>query len=227
MVEIQQRRWHRYGDAADLYRHATAAVARIASESIAARGAFRIVLAGGGTPNALYRLLAGLNADWRHWHVYWGDERCVAPGHGDRNSLQARQAWLDQAAIPLAQVHPIPAELGCAEGAKRYAELLAGVPAFDLVLLGLGEDGHTASLFPGQDWGEATAAPAALAVQGAPKPPPERVSLSAARLSHAGHVFFLVAGAGKQEALQRWQGGDAIPAASIRPAGGVDILLAE
>jgi 6-phosphogluconolactonase len=123
------------------------------------------------------------------------------------------------------QVHAIPAELGPTEGARRYAALLAGVPSFDLVLLGLGEDGHTASLFPGDETGFARDAPDAVPVFAAPKPPPQRVSLSADRLGRTRHLFFLVAGADKATVLSRWRAGASIPAARIEPEDGVDAFV--
>jgi 6-phosphogluconolactonase len=95
----------------------------------------------------------------------------------------------------------------------------------DLVLLGLGEDGHTASLFPGHDWGVVPNSPDVLAVFDAPKPPPQRVSLSAARLSRAREVLFLVEGASKRDAVARWRMGADIPARSVRPSAGVDVLV--
>jgi len=221
----QQRRWHLYPSVRDLEAHAVAAVTRAASQAIAARGRFSIVLAGGDTPRRLYRALAGVDADWTRWHVYFGDERCLAPGEADRNDTMARKAWLDRVTVPPAQCHAVPAELGPEEGAARYARLLAGVEEFDLVLLGLGEDGHTASLFPGSYLGDATEAPAALAVRDAPKPPPERVSLSARRLSASRQVLFIVSGAAKARAVKSWAGGGAVPAAAIAPPDGVDILI--
>ena len=99
------------------------------------------------------------------------------------------------------------------------------MPEFDLVLLGLGEDGHTASLFPGQDWGTEPTSPSALAVNHAPKPPAERVTLSAWRLSHARQVIFLVSGASKHEAVMQWRNGTALPASVITPVNGVDVLV--
>ena len=138
----------------------------------------------------------------------------------------AEEAWLDHVAIPASQRAPIPAELGADAAARAYGASLRSVASFDLVLLGLGEDGHTASLFPGHDWGAAPGSPAALAVFDAPKPPPERVSLSAARLSDAREALFLVAGESKRAALAQWRAGAAIPARAIRPAAGVDVLVA-
>jgi 6-phosphogluconolactonase len=137
----------------------------------------------------------------------------------------AADEWLDHVPIPKGRVHPILAELGATAAALAYADTLRGVGEFDLVLLGLGEDGHTASLFPNHDWGSAPDAPDVLAVFDSPKPPPQRVSLSAARLSRAREVLFLVAGESKREAIARWRAGERLPAAAIRPATGVDVLL--
>lgn len=223
--ERARRRWHLYPSLEDLEARALAAVTRAAAQAVSARGRFSIVLAGGSTPQRLYRALAGAPADWERWHVWFGDERCRPPGGPGRNDAMARAAWLDRVPIPPAQIHAIPAELGPEEGAARYAQVLAGAGEFDLVLLGLGEDGHTASLFPGAHLGEAPGAPAALAVRGAPKPPSERVSLSAARLSAARQVLFLVSGAAKRQAVRAWAGGAALPAAAIAPPAGVDILV--
>jgi 6-phosphogluconolactonase len=131
----------------------------------------------------------------------------------------AEVCWLGQVPIPRELIHAIPAELGPAEGASAYARTLDDAGRFDLVLLGLGDDGHTASLFTAQPAGGAAAIP----VFDAPKPPPQRISLSAARLSDADRVWFLVSGADKREALGRWQQGRWLPAATIRPAAGVDI----
>lgn len=224
-ARAQVVRWHQHGDDAALVADALARVERAAGHAIERHGAFDIVLAGGNTPRKLYRALRGIATDWQSWHVWYGDERCVAPDDPARNSAMARTEWLGHVAIPETHVHQIPAEAGAREAAARYARSLRHVDAFDLVLLGLGEDGHTASLFPGHDWGVAADAPTVLAVFDAPKPPPERVSLSAARLSDAREVLFLVEGAGKRDAITRWRRGDALPSASITPSSGVDVLL--
>jgi 6-phosphogluconolactonase len=156
--------------------------------------------------------------------VYYGDERCLPADHADRNSTMAEESWLRHVDIPADQVHAMPAELGPDEAAQRYCGLLKGVDAFDCVLLGMGEDAHTASLFPGQAWEGAAHAPA-IAVRNSPKPPSERVSLSASRLSDARQVMFFVTGAGKREAVQLWKAGAALPVASIKPASGIDVYM--
>lgn len=218
-------RWHVYPDAAGVAGAAVRFIAQAAAAAIEARGVFRVVLAGGSTPAVVYRALRDLATPWPAWRVYYGDERCLPSEHADRNSRMAAAAWLDGVPIPPGNLHPIPAELGPEHGAAAYSRVLQEVDDFDLVLLGLGEDGHTASLFPGHDWGQAPGTPAALPVHDAPKPPPERVSLSAERLSRARQVLFLVTGAGKREAVAAWRGGEPIPAAAIAPPNGVDVLV--
>ncbi len=224
-VPTQVVRWHEFADTAALQADALARVLAAAGAATVQHGAFDIVLAGGNTPRKLYRALRGAGADWRRWHTWFGDERCAPPGDPERNSRMARDEWLDHVPIPAANVHAIRAELGAREAATRYARELRGVQTFDLVLLGLGEDGHTASLFPGHDWGVAADSPTALAIFDAPKSPPERVSLSATRLADARQVLFLVEGAGKHDAIMRWKRGEVIPATSVAPASGVDVLL--
>lgn len=217
-------RWHGVSDIAAIQAEATSRILACAETAIAARGVFLVVLAGGNTPRGTYAQLARANADWARWHVFYGDERCLPPDNPGRNSHMARETLLDHVPIPPDQHHPIPAELGPEAGAAHYSKLLSGLGAFDCVLLGLGEDGHTASLFPGDDLGTNPDAPDVLAVHGAPKPPPERITLSAYRLSRAGLVLFLISGESKRGAVARWRAGDLIPAASITPPEGVDVL---
>lgn len=218
-------RWHIYPDNAELVTTAAKAILRIADQAIGERGEFHIALAGGTTPGAVYSQLAGMQAEWARWTIYFGDERCLPADDAERNSVMAARLWLDRVPIPRERIFAIPGELGPDAAAAAYRKVLAGVGTFDLVLLGLGEDGHTASLFPGHDWGAAAFDPAALAVTGAPKPPPERVSISAFRLSHAREVMVLVTGAGKASAVSDWRAGRPLPIAAIRPAAGVDALL--
>ena len=219
----QQRRWHSYSSTADLIHDVVIKISVFAQECIQTRGVFHLVLAGGSTPRSVYEGLRGITTDWSAWHVYFGDERCLAAGAVDRNDTMAQQSWLNHVNIPSEQVHSIPAELGNQQGAQAYARIVGKIEMFDLVLLGLGEDGHTASLFPGHDLGNQDNAPAVLAVNEAPKPPPERISLSARRLSQARQVWFLVTGKAKREAIANWQRERNIPALFICPSHGVDI----
>ncbi len=217
--------WHAYHSTAELELAALRAILDAAQQAISQRGAFHVVLAGGTTPRRVYELLRTADADWASWHVYFGDERCLPPDHPERNSRMVAQAWLEHVAIPPGQTHLIHAEAGAEAAADAYAHDIAEVGLFDLVLLGLGEDGHTASLFPGHDWGCTPDAPAAIAVFGAPKPPPRRVSLSARRLSATRQAMFLVTGAAKRQAISAWRNGANIPATAIVPASGVEVYL--
>lgn len=205
-------RWQVLRDAAAVAAAARDRILAAAAAAIAARGEFHLVLAGGRTPEAAYRLLAADASDWTRWWVWFGDERCLPAGDPERNATLAAAALLDRVPIPQSQVCPIPAERGPEEAAAAYGALVAAAPPFDLVLLGLGEDGHTASLFPGH-----VHPPGALvvAVRGAPKPPPERVSLAPTSLARARERLFLVTGAGKRAALRAWRRGEPIPAAEV------------
>lgn len=221
---VPRRRIQSFEDPGKLAAAVTGDLLALATAAIEDRGAFHLVLAGGTTPAGVYGRLAGADADWKRWHIWFGDERCLPRDHADRNDTMARETWLDQVPIPAGQVHAIPAERGPVEAAADYEESLALVGDFDLVLLGLGEDGHTASLFPGLSSAGAPVDDAVIAVTGAPKAPPERVSLTARRLSRTQALWFLVTGSGKREALGRLLAGDSsIPAAMIRPRTGVTI----
>lgn len=208
--------WRVFPDADELVPALAQALCEAADAAIAARGEFHLVLAGGSTPLALYRALAERHAGDANWHLWYGDERCLPTEHSERNSVMAESAWLAASNIPPENRFPIPAELGPVEAAKRYANELNPVADFDVVLLGMGEDGHTASLFPGSDWGVAPDSPDVLAVHDAPKPPPERVSLSAARLNRSARVWFVITGSGKRHALRNWAVGEELPAAAVQ-----------
>jgi 6-phosphogluconolactonase len=222
-----QTRFYGVRNVTALEQAARARILASAQRAIDTRGEFMIALAGGSTPRGVYASLRSAATDWTRWHVYFGDERCLPSNHPERNSRMAKETWLEHVPIPEAQIHPLGAEHGAIEGARAALALLRDIGPFDLVLLGLGEDGHTASLFPDHDWGEQADAPDALPVFDAPKPPPERVSLSAARLSRAREVLFMAHGDGKRDALARWRRGERLPAAAIRPAAGVDVLVTE
>ena len=213
---------------------ATAAAERILSalrEALAARGRASLVLSGGSTPEPVFRRLAARPdaLDWPRVHVFWSDERCVPPDDADSNYGLARQTLLDALPIPEAQVHRMACESGGpADAAQRYADTLRayfdGAEAlFDVTLLGLGADGHVASLFPDDDavdapngWVMATEAPPS-------SPVAPRLTLTLPALNASRLVLFLVAGASKREALRRvlrpTDPEAPLPAARVRPVG--------
>jgi 6-phosphogluconolactonase len=219
-------------DIDDLSRRAAEAIAEVIGHVVSAKGRCSLALAGGNTPRRLYRELAsrfGQAIAWDRVHVFWGDERFVPAGDPERNELMARLTLLDHVPCPLSNVHPIaaPPDVIDAAAAARTCEaamrlhFAAEWPRFDLVLLGLGADGHTASLFPHspalrEDGRWATTSTS-------PLPPVERVTLTFPVFNRAAAVYFLVSGADKAPALQRvFVGTDvrSCPAAGIHTADG-------
>jgi len=205
------------------------AVARMACErlvqaskrAIADQGEFHIVLAGGSTPEKTYELLAATESDWKYWHLWFGDERCLSRDHPDRNSVMVERALSGKVTIPETQVHVIPAELGPAQAARQYAESLEPVSLFDMVLLGMGEDGHTASLFPGFEY---PAGESVLAIYDSPKYPPERVSLSTEALSRCRQLLFIITGRKKARAITQWRNGVQLPVSMVRGQGKTEVI---
>jgi 6-phosphogluconolactonase len=216
--------WLRLTDADAVATRATELILQAADDAIRERGVFHLVLAGGRTPEKVYRQLANAQADWKNWQLYFGDERCLPADHPERNSRMTAMAWLDHGAVPIANIHPVPAELGAELAATRYASIVENARPFDLVLLGMGEDGHTASLFPGQHHPNTESV---HAVHHAPKPPPDRVSLSRASLSDSRDVLVVITGSSKRAAVQQWQAGEALPIAGITAHHRITALLDE
>jgi len=219
----QQVRWQCFSSSDRLINSLYEDLASLAETCIRERGAFHLVLAGGNTPQLLYLRLRQLVSDWSRWHLWFGDERCLPAGNPERNDTMAREAWLNHVPLLPASIHAIPGELGPEAAASAYSMELGAQGDFDLVLLGLGEDGHTASLFPGDELGNIPGAPDAMPVHDAPKPPPGRVTLIANRLARSRHVWFIVTGEAKRAALRNWRNGAPIPAASITPQTAVEI----
>jgi len=204
-------------------------VAKCAEESIAATGRFILALSGGSTPEAAYQRLTTddrrLATDWRLIHILWGDERCVPPDDPRSNYRMAKEALLDRVPIPAEHIHRIRGEDDPERAASDYErELRRLLPdgEIDLVLLGLGEDGHTASLFPGQSAVHQTE----RWVRAVPAPDGKlwRVTLTPGIFNRAKNVTFMVAGATKAQTLQRVleqpSNPDALPAQAIDPAQG-------
>lgn len=220
-----------YPDADHLARAAAEHFATLAAEAIAARGQFTVALSGGSTPRAAYALLAAEEVDWPRVHVFWGDERCVPPDHLDSNYRLAREALLDKVPIPAENIHCIRGEINPEEAAADYERTLRSffarhpeepTPCFDLILLGMGEDGHTASLFPGTAaLNEQTRWVVAHYVD---KLRAWRVTLTPVVINAAAHVTFIVSGAGKAERLREVLTGpyrpDTLPSQIVRPTDG-------
>ena len=164
------------------------------------RGA-AIVLTGGSTPKRAYELASELERDWSRSRLWWGDERCVAPEHEWSNFGMARRALLDRLERRPAEVHRIEGELGAEDAASRYESDVAGAE-FDLVLLGLGPDGHVASLYPNAP-GLNERARWAIAAEAKLQPFVERVTLTIPALESAPELVFLVGGEDKAEAAER------------------------
>jgi 6-phosphogluconolactonase len=202
---------------------ALAAASLVASEArgaVARRGRFVVALSGGRTPWAMLRALAGEDVPWAGVHVFQVDERVAPDGDPDRNLTHIRESLLSRCPIPEDQVHAMPVESPDLEAASaRYAEtlrLVAGIPpVLDLTLLGLGPDGHTASLVPGDPVLAETGADVALA---GPYQGRRRMTLTYPVLNRSRGIFFLVTGAEKAEMLPRLLAGDpSIPAGRIDP----------
>lgn len=205
-----------------------------ARSTISGSGRFAVALAGGSTPQRAYELLATEHRDdldWKGVHVFFGDERGVPPDHEDSNYRMANEALLS--GVPVGSVHRMRGELAPAEAAADYERELRGFfggpPVFDLVLLGIGEDGHTASLFPRTPALDVTDR---LAVENpVEKLGATRITLTVPAINASREVVFLVAGEGKAEALKEILEGDAdphdYPAKLIQPAAGGPTWMAD
>lgn len=218
----QEIRWQVLEDPAAVAAETCRRILAAAERAVAERGQFRLVLAGGRTPEETYRLLAASHSSWPCWEIFFGDERCLPVGDEGRNSVAAGRILLEKVPLRPERIHVIPAELGASEAARRYATLVNRALPFDLVLLGIGEDGHTASLFPGRRHLEEELVHPVFA---APKPPAERVTLSAGALSRSRQVLVLATGPEKRAAVAAWKKGADLPITRIRPPSPVEVLL--
>jgi len=222
----------------ELGQYAANLFVEIASQSIAERGRFLAALSGGSTPMRLYELLGNQfqdKVDWSHAHFFWGDERCVPVDDPGNNYGQVKKALFDKINIPAKNIHRVLSELEPDSAASDYARILKTFaesplnwPRFDLALLGMGDDGHTASLFPGSpvDVDSPTLAVTAN-YQGRPA---KRVTLTPKVLNDSRNVIFLVAGKSKAETLSKVLNGahmpDELPAQRIAPKdGNLDWLI--
>lgn len=209
MNELPQG-WCVFDEAESLAHQAVELILNTAEQAIAERGAFHLVTAGGTTPNRCYELLREQKHQaWSKWFIYMGDERVLALDDPQRNSVSLYQAWLSSVPIPAENIQLIPTELGLERAVVLYNQTLAAVGTFDLVMLGMGEDGHTASLFPAQQ--NQLDSADVIGIRSAPKPPSERVSLSYQRLANTRVMLKLISGVSKHEALQAWLNKQSLP----------------
>jgi 6-phosphogluconolactonase len=207
--------------AADVAAEAARRILAAADLAIADRGRFQVVLAGGRTPLSAYNLLVSAPADWKRWHIFLGDERCLGADDNGRNSVAAARAFVERVPIAPDRIHWIAAELGPAEAARRYEAVLSPRLPFDLVLLGVGDDGHTASLFPGHP---VPPGRLVIPVSNAPKPPAERVSLTPCALAESRAMLILATGTDKSGALAAWRAGADLPVARVASLGRAQVL---
>lgn len=212
----------------------------LARAAITAHERFSVALSGGSTPRGMYERLAQPPyrdaIDWTNVHIFWGDERYVPPDDPESCFRMAREALLAHITLPAANIYPVPTVGGTPEAAARaYAETLTarfgGAPRFDLILLGMGPDGHTASLFPGAPELTAPGGDLVAVVTDAPKPPPTRLTLTPAAINAAANVIFLVSGADKATTLREVLRGPPdparLPAQVVRPAHGTLVWLVD
>lgn len=213
-------------DPTALAREAADRFVTLARSAIASHGRFTGALSGGSTPQLLYEQLVTQPIEWQRVHVFWGDERCVPPDHPDSNYGMAQRTLLSRINIPAQNVHRLQGELNPAQAAQHYEAELRTVfgtrPHFDLILLGMGTDAHTASLFPGtpalherQRW---------VVAQYVDKLRANRLTLTPPIINDAANVIFLIAGVDKAAALRSvWHGPhdpDRFPAQSVAPTTG-------
>ena len=232
----------RYPNLESLSQAAATFVVELASSCVQERGIFTLVLSGGTSPRLLYEQLAqpalAGSMPWEKTHLFWGDERCVPPDHQESNFALAFQTLITRVPVPAANIHRMPAEITPIEAAAReYEEALrvfsqnlsqvatpAEYPSFDLILLGLGKDGHTASLFPGHQVLEERVRWVAAVRASSASPPVPRLTLTLPAINNARCVLFLISGVGKRHVIEMIltdpeRAAQDYPAARVRPAG--------
>ena len=209
----------------------------ISRNSIATKGRFAVALSGGSTPRRLYTLLGSDpyrdKVEWRHVHFFWADERCVPKEDDESNFRLAYEAFLSKITVPASNIHRVKGEEDPEKGAKDYEDDLrkffgmSGLPAFDLMILGMGEDGHTASLFPGSKSLEETIRLAFPVYMKRPKR--DRVTLTLQVLNNSAQILFLVSGPSKAKIVHDVLGNEGkterYPAGLINPSNGNIVWL--
>ena len=200
--------WLIFADIDKLSEQLACDILDIAEKSIQLNNIFRIVLAGGESIASLYKVLNNSKSDWSKWQIYIGDERCMPLKDINRNDHMINNIWLDHSKIPKKNIHFTHAELGPDKASAHYEDVLKSIGYFDIVLLSIGEDGHTASLFPSHFYDENKSV---VVECNSPKYPKERVSMSYSRLNQSKNIFKVINGKSKQGALDLWSKGVILP----------------
>ena len=200
--------WLIFADIDKLSEQLACDILDIAEKSIQLNDIFRIVLAGGESVTSLYKVLNNSKSTWSKWQVYIGDERCMPLKDINRNDHMINKIWLDHSKIPKQNIHFTHAELGPYKASIHYENVLKSIGYFDVVLLSIGEDGHTASLFPSHFYDENKSV---VVECNSPKYPKERVSMSYSRLNQSKNIFKVINGKSKQGAVDLWSKGMILP----------------
>ena len=212
-MNLNQLQWMSFESKDELTNQLKDYLVNLSTEKIAQNGVFSIILAGGTTPEKLYELLNEEDSvDFAKWKIFIGDERCLDVDDKERNSVMVVRSLLKKVDYKGINFFPINSEKGPEIGAAEYNALIEQQDNFDIALLGMGEDGHTASLFPGHVWDEERYV---VAVSNAPKPPADRISLTPKAFKKCNNVIFVVTGAGKTDAVNRWKNGESLPVSLI------------
>ena len=231
-MDPRESRFHHYSDLDTASEAAARAIARTLINAVKVRSAASLVLAGGSTPRSIHAHLAGPELSpaipWHLVHLFWGDERCVPPDDATSNYAMAKTPLIDLIEIPLENIHRIHGELPPPEGAALYEADRrrhlggGGPPAFDCIMLGMGADGHTASLFPGDPLLEETERFVGVTDGRRASPPVPRISLTLPALNGARNVVFAVSGKSKRRVVreieEQVEGSRRYPAARVRCA---------
>jgi len=204
--------WLIFKDIDELSQRLLEDILLIAQESIQLNDCFKIVLTGGTSITHLYQLLSNAKSQWKKWHIYIGDERCLPLKDKDRNDSLINNIWLSRSLIPKENINFIHAELVGEIGSLEYEKILENVEFFDVVLLSMGEDGHIASLFPGREYDKDKSV---LVESNSPKYPKNRITMTYQRLNKSNNVFKIINGRLKQDSVELWLNGQELPVGEV------------
>lgn len=205
-----------YSDSSEWVQGVIKHIVSLSEKAIQESGQFNIVLSGGSTPQLIYQQLRDIRTEWKYWKFWIADERMPVDNFNDFNSTMIFDYLFNYIPITKEQVNFISVTTDVNTATQLYIERLAGVGIFDLALLGVGEDGHTASLFPGNNWGLDHNSPDVIDILNSPKLSSQRVSLSAKRLMQSNSIFYIAKGIGKKDVIDQILTNENLPISIIR-----------